>query len=588
MRVYESIVKGLEDVGVAAAFGGAGENAAGLMLALKASEKIRPVITRNEQAAAFMACGYAMFTNRLGVCFATAGPGAFNLISGLSLALTDSYPVLGISGYSSMEWTGKGSLNETSGVGRTPNSQAIFAANTKRTFLLKDIDDTCDMLEEAVNVAFGGRPGPVHIEVAEDLTDPGVAVTKHRAIRLEAKPVTPDSTSVRRVADFLARALREDKRILALAGFGAVRSGAGDVLRAFLERFQIPLVTTLDGKGIVPEKHSLAIGVFTDSGHSSAWKVFLEADVVLAIGNSFAQHATFDFRPDLFEGKQLIHINIDPGEIDKAYPSQYSIVSDAKLAISALSETMSHVEPIPTRQYDTKNYDTEKFFRLTRQLHPGQLAQSISRLLPENAVVLADAGAHAAWLGYYLELSEGQNFRKPGTYGPMAGHTNGALGVKCAEPDRTVVVGCGDGCYLMSGFELLTAVEYDIPVIWVIFDDGEFKLIKLYQLGAYQQTGLADFQNPDYVAYAKACGAEGYRAETLEEFEEAFQRALASGKPTLIDAAITRLALPHYSPSPEGVVSGIWETVRETFGDPSREGMLNGIWAGIRKRFGNS
>jgi len=587
MRVYESIVKGLEGLGVTAAFGGAGENAAGLMLALKASEKIRPVITRNEQAAAFMACGYAMFTNRLGVGFATAGPGAFNLISGLSVALTDSYPVLGISGYSSIEWTGKGSLNETSGVGRTPNSQAIFAAITKQSFLLKDIADTCDMLEEAVNVAFNGRPGPVHIEVAEDLTAPGVTVTNHRAIRLEAKPVTPDSTSVRNVADFLAQALREDKRILVLAGFGAVRSGAGDELRRLLERFQIPLVTTLDGKGVIPEKHPLALGVFTDSGHASAWKIFLEADVVLAIGNSFAQHATFDFRPDLFEGKQLIHINIDPDEIDKVYPAQYSIVSDAKLAISALSDAMSDLKPITTRQYDTQDYDTEKVFRLTRQLHPGQLVQSISRQLPDNAVVLADAGAHAAWLGYYLELSEGQNFRKPGTYGPMAGHTNGALGVKCAEPGRTVVVGCGDGSYLMSGFELLTAVAYDIPVIWVIFNDGEFKLIKLYQLAAYQQTGLVDFKNPDYVAYARACGAEGYRAETLEEFDEAFQTALASGKPTLIDAAITPLALPHYSPSPEGVVAGIWETARDRFGDPSREGMLSGIWQAFRKRFGN-
>ena len=567
MRVYEAIVNELEGLGVDAVFGGAGENAAGMMLALKNAKKIRPVITRNEQAAAFMACGYAMFTDRLGVCFATAGPGAFNLISGLSMALTDSYPMLAITGYSSLAWTGKGSLNETSGMARTPDSRAMFDATTKRSYLLTDVADTCDVLEEAVNIAFEGRPGPVHIAVAEDLTDPRISVENHRPIRLDVKPVLPDPDSIKTIAAVLVDALRRDKRLVVLAGFGAIRSRAGGELRAFLERFQVPLVTTLDGKGIVPEEHPLAIGVFADSGHSSAWKVFLDADVVLAVGNSFAQHATFDFRPDLFDGKMLIHINIDPGEIDKAYKSDHALVSDAKPAIAGLLEEMSRsIDPVAPRQYETQDYDTEKVFRLTQQLHPGQLAQSLSRLLPDNAVVLGDAGAHMAWLGYYLELREGQNFRKPGTYAPMAGHTNGALGLKYGSPERTVIVGCGDGSYLMSGFELMTAVEYDIPVIWIIFNDGEFKLIKLYQLAAFQETGLVEFRNPDYVTYAKACGADGYRAESLEEFESALKAALASGRPTLIDAAITRLALPHYSPSPEGILAGIWETVRKRFG----------------------
>src|SRR6478736_3714939 len=141
MRVYEAIVKALECVGVDAAFGGAGENAASLLLALKHSTKIRPIITRHEQAAAFMACGYAIYSNRLGVCFATAGPGAFNLFSGLAVAMSDSYPVLAISGYASLDWRGRGSLNETSGLNRTPDSQAMFAATTKKSFLLEDIAD---------------------------------------------------------------------------------------------------------------------------------------------------------------------------------------------------------------------------------------------------------------------------------------------------------------------------------------------------------------------------------------------------------------------------------------------------------------
>src|SRR5262249_32475634 len=127
---------------------------------------------------------------------------------------------------------------------------------------------------------------------------------------------------------------------------------------------------------------------------------------------------------------------------------------------------------------------------------------------------------------------------------------NGALGVKCANPDRPVIVGCGDGCYLLSGFELLTAVQYDIPVTWIIFNDGEFKLIKIYQVATFGESGLIDFNNPDYVAYAKACGARGYRVETLADFERALEEARPPGKPTLIDAAIPRLAIPHYIPRP--------------------------------------
>ena len=157
MRVYEAIVRGLESVGVEAAFGGAGENAAGMMIALKNSKTIRPIMTRHEQAASFMACGYAMFTNKLGVCWATAGPGAFNFFSGLAMAMSDSYPMLAISGYASLDWRGKGSLNETSGLNGTPDSQAMFAATTKKSWLLTDIDDTMDVLEEAVNLAFEGR-----------------------------------------------------------------------------------------------------------------------------------------------------------------------------------------------------------------------------------------------------------------------------------------------------------------------------------------------------------------------------------------------------------------------------------------------
>jgi len=566
MRVFEAMVKGLEGIGVDTAFGGAGQADAGLMLALKDSDRIRPVITRNEQAASFMACGYSMFSNRLGVCFATAGPGAFNLISGLAVALTDSYPVLAITGSSWLKWRGKAALNETSGLKRTPNAAPMFQAVTKKSYELTRIEDTCDVLEEAVNIALEGRPGPVHIAVPQDLAEPHVSVDNYHDIRLDVKPVVPDQSAVKQVAAFLADAVRNDRRILVIAGYGAIRSRAGAELQSFAERFEVPVVTTMDGKGIIPEDHRLAIGVLAESGHISACKAFREANIVLAVGNSFAEHATFEFKPDLFHGKQLIQINIDPGEIDKAYPSDYAIVADARLAISALAGEMSStVGAVPQRKHDTQNYQTERIPPHGRLIHPGELALTLGRMLPDNAIVLGDAGAHSAWLNQYLELTNGKHFRKPGTYGPMAEGVNAALGVKAAHPERTVVAGCGDGCYLMSGFELMTAVEYDLPVIWVIFNDGQFRLIELEQLQKYHKSALINFKNPDYATYAKACGADGYRVETINEFETAFRAALRSGKPTLIDAAISHLAVPMYIPSPDGILEHIWEPVRKFF-----------------------
>jgi acetolactate synthase I/II/III large subunit len=563
VRVYEAIVKGLESVGVDAAFGGAGENSASLLLALKHSTKIKPVIVRHEQAASFMACGYAIYSNRLGVCFATAGPGAFNLLSGLAVAMSDSYPVLAISGFARLVWKGKGALNETSGLRRTPDSQAMFAATTKRSYFLDDITKTCDVLEEAVNLAFEGRPGPVHIHVPEDLTLEGQSVDNYRDVRLDVRPVLPDPAEIATAAGAIAEALRERKSVIALIGFGAVRSRAGPELQTLVERFQIPFATTLDGKGIVPEDHPLALGVLADSGHAAAGKAFTAANLVIAVGNSFAQHATFDFRPDLLTGKTLVHINISGQEINKVYPADHGVVADAKPAIAALTAALLPlVGSVPPAHVEKDRHTTAALVNLEpNHVHPGQLAQSLSKLLPDNSIVLADAGAHLAWLGYFLQLTRGQHYRKPGSFGPMAWAVNGSIGAKLAFPDRPVIVGCGDGCYLLSGFELLTAVRYNIPVIWIVFEDDEYKLIKLYQLSAFHESGLVDFVNPDYVAYARACGAEGFRVASLAAFEEAFQTALASGKPTLIDASITRLALPHYSTNPDGILAAIEESI---------------------------
>jgi len=564
MRVFESLVAGLENVGVTAAFGGAGETCTGMMLALKHSTQIRGIITRHEQAASFMACGYAMYTNHLGVCWATAGPGAFNLFSGLGMAMSDSYPILAITGYANRHWMGRGSLNETSALNNTPDSQKMFAACTKGSWIIDHPDQTCDILEQAVNTAFAGRPGPVHIAVPGEFNLPGHDVTNHRRIQRSVESLSPDPARVDEIAVMLANAFAKGKSVVALVGFGAIRSGANSAVKEFIERFQIPLLTTLDGKGIVSENHPLSVGVFCDSGHASAWKAFMNADVVVAIGNAFNQHATFNYWEGLFDGRTLVHINISESEIDKVHKADYALVADAQLAVRAMTEALDAKTGARTPAVvDGRDYESRVITPLPGAIHPARLAQIVGRLLPERGIVLADAGAHLTWLGYYLELESGQHFRKAGEFGPMAGYTNGAIGLQVAHPDRTIVVGCGDGCYSLSGFELMTAVEHELPVIWIIFNDGEFKLIKIYQMTEFFESGLVDFRNPDFAAYARACGANGYSVSDEDEFEVAFKDALASGKPCVIDAKITRWAIPHFSTSPRGAIAGIVERIEE-------------------------
>jgi thiamine pyrophosphate-dependent acetolactate synthase large subunit-like protein len=563
MQVYEAIVRGLESAGVTVAFGGNGENIASLTVALQRST-IRPVLTRHEQAAAYMACGHAMYTNQLGVCFATVGPGAFNLVTGLAVAMSDSYPVLALTGYIEKQWEGHGAVNDTSGLNRTPDSRAVFDAVTKRSWLLTDVADTCEVLEEAINVAHEGRPGPVHIAVAQDLTHHRVRVENYRDPQLRTVRPQLDTVALEGAASELADAIESGRKVLLLAGFGAIQSGAQREVERFVERFQVPVTTTLDGKGIIRESHPLCVGVFSESGHASAWKAFREADVVLAVGNSLNQHATFGLRDDLFEGKVLIQVNISASEIGKHYPAKHALVCDARVALGAITDVLdTRVGEAAPVKIDSQDYEARHIPHVTGDIHPGQLAQTMGRLLPADGVILADAGAHLAWLGYYLQLEEGQSFRKCGTFGPMAAHTNAAIGVKAAQPQRTVVVGCGDGCYAMAGFELMTAVSNDLPVIWVIFNDAEFKLVKLYQLATYGKTGMVELAPPDFAAYARACGADGYSVDSIEDFREAYVAALASGRPTVIDAKITRWALPHYSSSPQGTLHGVWETLEE-------------------------
>jgi len=545
MDVNEAIVKTLEHVGVDHVFGGSGQVNGSMLLALKRSKQIKTVIIRNEQAASFMACGYSMFSDKLGVCFATGGPGEFNLLSGLAVAYSDSLPVLAISGYTSKPDRGKGALNEDTGLSRTADGPKIFAATTKKTWIIEDPDLTCDILEEAISLAFEGRPGPVHIHVPKNITI--AQVNNFREIKLKAKPVLPKAEEINQAVDILAKAINENQQVLCWVGYGNIRSHAQKELLGLLEKFQIPFMTTMDAKGFLPEDHPLALGVYGTSGDHGAIKYFDNSKVVLAIGNSFAQNATFSFKADLFKDKTLIHVNIDQHEIDKVYKADVGILSDAKPAIVAIAEGLAKkVKSVSQKKVEKDLWYDAPIEHTGEKIHPAELVKAMSKNLPQNAIVMGDAGSHMLWLNCYLHLTKNQRYQNPGSFGPMASHVNGAIGVKCADPSLTVICGCGDGAYQMAGFELMTAIQYNIPVIWVIFNNGEFNVIKKFLLNLFGEEAFMQFTNPDFVKYAQACGAFGVHVEKLEDFDAAFQKALSCGKAALIDVVVESDVYPPF------------------------------------------
>ncbi|MGM0508966.1 MAG: thiamine pyrophosphate-binding protein, partial [Fusobacteriota bacterium] len=374
----------------------------------------------------------------------------------------------------------------------------------------------------------------------------------YREISLKIKEYKPKPETVEAFCDKLSRDINLSKKVGILIGYGSVRSHAREELMDFVEKFQIPFMTTMDGKGILPEDHDLSLGVYGTSGDPGANNFFENADTILAVGNSFAQNATFNFKEDLYKGKTLMHINIDKNEINKVYNADYSMVSDAKLAIKAIKDGLSKKVKENTLKEIKENIKRDKWYdkkiiNRSDKINPGELSKVLSDMLPENSIVLGDAGAHMLWLNCYMNLDKNQRYQNPGSFGPMASHTNGSMGVKCANPDKTVVAGVGDGAYLMGGFELLTAVKNNIPVIWIIFNNGEFNVIKKFLLNMYNDYAYMKFDNPDYEQYSLACGAQGYRVETIEEFRVAFKKALDSKKAVIIDAVIDPEVYPPFA-----------------------------------------
>lgn len=533
----KALVRCLEDIGVEVIFGIPGGAILPTYDALYNS-KIRHILVRHEQCAAHAADGYARASGRVGVCMATSGPGATNLVTGITTAYMDSSPIVAITGQVSRAMIGRDAFQEADIIG-------ITTPVTKHNFQIRDPREVPEIVKQAFYIASTGRPGPVLIDFPVDVQREEAEIDLDREIELSSyKPsIDPHPLQVKKAAELLLNA----ERPVILAGGGVIISGASEELAALAEYLSIPVATTLMGKGAMPEDHPLYLGMVGMHGSAVANKIVVEADVLLAVGTRFSDRSTGKFDEFCKEAVR-IHIDIDAAEIGKNIKSHVPIVADAKRALKAIYEAVQKLSPKMERStwMQRVKWVREKLASISTSdsssIKPKEILEEIRSQLPRDGIVTTGVGRNQMWAAMYFKTYYPRTFITSGGLGTMGFGLPAALGAKVAKPDKIVVDIDGDGSFLMTERELATSIVENIPIIVVIMNDGWLGMVKYWQDLFYGKKYCATCLRrgcPDFVKLAEAYGANGLRAHTIDEFSRAFSEALKSDVTTVIDVWIS-------------------------------------------------
>jgi acetolactate synthase-1/2/3 large subunit len=520
----DALVRRLRDHGVRHIFGYPGGQLTPIYDALYREPSIRHFLARHEQAAAFMADGYARATGKPGICLAVCGPGVFNAATPLATAFTDSVPVLLISGQIPTRGHGL-----RSGFYHENEQLAACQTMTKRAIHAEKVEDVVPALDRAFAALVAGRPGPVLFEVPLDVLRADWPSGDWPSPPATLLPPDPDPADIKRLAGLV----RSWRRPLLLAGGGVVSAGAEAALMRFAERLGAPVFHTAMGKSAVPADHALTAGLPWHRATSDLTNMadcfsplFSGADGLLAVGCRFTQLATGTWTMPL--PKSVAQVDIDRDEIGRHYPVAAGVCADARLALEAL---LDQLPPEPRAPW-AKPEPSREPWRL-----PGMdLVAPLRRVLPRDAIVAADITR----LGYILladfPVHQPRTFLHPAGFVAMGHGLPAALGAKAAFPDRPVVAILGDGCFQMCGMELATAVQERLPVVSIVVNDGALTLIKAIQQRRYESRFLGvDLLNPDFGTFAQAFGVRYWRADNDAAFEAALREALAADAPALIE-----------------------------------------------------
>jgi len=534
--------------------------------ALTSYPALRHILVRHEQAAAHAADGYARATGKVGVCVATSGPGATNLVTGLATAYMDSTPIVAITGQVARHFIGRDAFQETDVLGVT---QPI----TKHNFLVQRVEDIADIVHEAFRIARGGRPGPVLIDVPKDvqlgkaLYRPSASVTSIEYFRATSVP-QPSAAAIARAAQLIAEA----ERPLIMSGHGIILSEAYDELRAFAEKAHIPVITTLLGLSAFPETHPLALGMPGMHGPAHVNRAIGTADLIVGVGLRFDDRVSGK-ASEFAARARLIHIDIDASEMHKVKPATVPIVSDAKAALAALTEAVEQGDHSAwlgeLRFWEAQ--DNERIANIKRDQEypdPTSILDAIRAETGGEAIIVTDVGQHQMWTARHYLWTRPNSHITSGGLGTMGFSLPAAMGVKMGLPESTVWVVAGDGGIQMNIQELATLRQYGVTVKVAIMNNGYLGMVRQWQQffhsRNYSETPIT---GPDYTMLAAAYGLTGMRITKRADVAAAVHQAMETEGTVIIDFVIEPESnvYPMVAPG-SAITSMIEETAEENAG----------------------
>ena len=522
------IIDCLKEQGVDTVFGYPGGAILNVYDAIYQQSDIKHILTSHEQGASHAADGYARSTGKVGVCFATSGPGATNLVTGIATAYMDSVPMVAITCNVTLPLLGKDSFQEIDIAG-------ITTPITKHNFIVKDVENLADTIRRAFQIARKGRPGPVLVDIPKDVT---AAKCEYKAKPVELPARVSHTIKDEDIEKALYRISKAKKPFIFVGG-GAVISEASEELRKFVELVDAPVCDTLMGKGAFDGTDDRYTGMLGMHGTKTSNLGVSECDLLIAIGSRFSDRVLGNPKKFARHAK-ILHIDVDPAEINKNIVADASIIGDVKEVLSRLNEKLPQYQHAEWMEYIQKMQERFPLAYNKEGLSGPFVIEKIYEMVHGDAIMVTEVGQHQMWAAQYYKYKSPRSLISSGGLGTMGYGLGAAIGAQMANPDKQVVNIAGDGCFRMNMNELATASRNNLPLIEVIINNHVLGMVRQWQTLFYDQHYSATILDDgvDFVKVAEALGCEARRVTSQEEFEATFAEALECKKPFVIDCII--------------------------------------------------